>query len=57
MRDKFVELITSDDKRIYVRKSSIIKVWVNGNLTMVQYYSGATDSFKMPIKQLLRKIK
>ena len=57
MVDKFVELITSDNKKIYIRKISIIKVWANGNLAMVQYYSGATDSFKMPIKQLLRKIK
>ena len=57
MGDKFVELIKSNNKKIYIRKSSIIKVWANGNLAMVQYYSGAMDSFKMPIKQLLRKIK
>ena len=53
----FVELPTVKGYSVYVRKSSVVRIWNDENKTAVMYSSNAIDHIELSLEETLRRLR
>lgn len=52
----FIELPTVKGYSVYIRKTAVIRVWNDENVTAIMYSSNAVDHIKLSLKDVLDKL-